>query len=726
MDPRAAVSAANSFIPTIIIQEMSFDGDDGLDLLAKFRHNRLTRNVPIIVFSSKEDAAFRNGAFSSGANDYFFKSGDPSELLARIRYHALRHQRADSIERQQYSLLLPTKHIVRVLMIEVSKAACLLVKSELEKAETVEFRYTDNPRAALQFADEMMPTVVVQSLSVGRFGGFDLLQALRRHEATRDVPIIVLSGISDANQKVHAFELGADDYVVKSADMAELVNRIRIHSSEYFNLLKVRFQTQCPSDARKYPVKLLMVDDSKFVCFAIGRMLQHEINIDFAYETNGNMAYERAKQLSPTVILQDLEMPEVNGLELVKKYRSDPMLQDVPIIILSATTDAAVKAKAFAAGANDYVQKDMDRIELLSRIQYHTRGYINFLRLNDSIQQLLETQKRLEIHSSFIKKTFGRYLSEDVVDSLLDSPEGLKLGGESRNISLLMADLRGFTALSESLAAHEVLRLINIFLAVMTEIIFKYDGTIDEFIGDAILAMFGAPRIAEDHAKLAVACALEMQLAMEGVNTRLKKEGYPEVTMGIGINTGEVIVGNIGSEKRSKYGIVGRNVNLTSRIESYTVGGQILVSENTVEACAGLLRIDDTLTVMPKGVREPVAIHLVGGIGEPYNLYLPAAVVRELRPLRQKIDVSFTVLEGKHAGTEVFHGQLAKVLDNEALLVSEVQLEPRSDICMSLPAHLGHGQAVDELFAKVMARESGGYRIYFTSISVELKKTYRE
>jgi adenylate cyclase len=116
----------------------------------------------------------------------------------------------------------------------------------------------------------------------------------------------------------------------------------------------------------------------------------------------------------------------------------------------------------------------------------------------------------------------------------------------------------------------------------MVDVILQYEGTINEFIGDAILVIFGAPLWWPDHAQRAIACAVAMQLAMVSVNAQNQRDGLPEVEMGIGVNTGEVVVGNLGSHKRTKYGIVGTPVNLTARIESYTVGGQILISESTM------------------------------------------------------------------------------------------------------------------------------------------------
>ena len=156
----------------------------------------------------------------------------------------------------------------------------------------------------------------------------------------------------------------------------------------------------------------------------------------------------------------------------------------------------------------------------------------------------------------------------------------------------------------------------------MTDVIIGFGGTIDEFIGDAILALFGAPNAMQDHAEKAVACALAMQQAMARVNELNRAAALPEFETGIGINTGEVIVGNIGSEKRAKYGVVGHHVNFTARVESYTAGGQVLVSERTREACNGLIRTRGEMSVQPKGIDEEVKLFDVAAMGTPYNLEL--------------------------------------------------------------------------------------------------------
>ena len=160
----------------------------------------------------------------------------------------------------------------------------------------------------------------------------------------------------------------------------------------------------------------------------------------------------------------------------------------------------------------------------------------------------------------------------------------------------------------------------------MVPIIKQYQGTIDEFIGDAIFVLFGAPVWHEDDAERAVACAVAMQIAMDEVNKENCKEDLPEVEMGIGIHTGQVVLGNIGSPERMKYGVVGSNVNLTSRIQACTIGGQILVSETTRQEVGNKLKIGKQMEVRAKGVEQPVILFEALGIGGRHKLSLGEAV----------------------------------------------------------------------------------------------------
>lgn len=236
------------------------------------------------------------------------------------------------------------------------------------------------------------------------------------------------------------------------------------------------------------------------------------------------------------------------------------------------------------------------------------------------------SEQRLQL-VNFIKDTFGRYLSTKVVDEILSSPQGHKIGGKRKTITVLMSDLRGFTSLSESRDPGAMVALLNRYLEKMTRIIQKYDGTIDEIIGDALLVVFGAPVSHGDDPQRAVACAIEMQNSMIELNRKIHQKGYPVLEMGVGINTGSVIVGNIGSEARMKYGIVGAAVNIAARIESNSIGGQVLIGDTTYQQVKEQISADAGQNVMMKGMKQPLVFYSVNAVHAPYDisLVMPAA-----------------------------------------------------------------------------------------------------
>ncbi len=209
----------------------------------------------------------------------------------------------------------------------------------------------------------------------------------------------------------------------------------------------------------------------------------------------------------------------------------------------------------------------------------------------------------------FIRETLGRYVSPELAAQVLRDPEALQLGGEVREVAMLMSDLRGFSELSERLGPSAMIGLLNRYLAAMTPVIQQHRGIIDEFIGDAIFVLFGAPFGRPDDAERAVRCAAAMQEALAAFNLDSRSHGLPELSMGIGLHVGPVVAGNIGSPDRVKYGVVGPAVNLTARIQALTGGGEVLLSE------ALLARVSSVVSVAPgrpervKGVSEPITVH---------------------------------------------------------------------------------------------------------------------
>ncbi|WP_017663417.1 CHASE2 domain-containing protein [Baaleninema simplex] len=325
-----------------------------------------------------------------------------------------------------------------------------------------------------------------------------------------------------------------------------------------------------------------------------------------------------------------------------------------------------------------------------------------------------------------IRQTFSRYLTDEVVATLLETPEGLAMGGERREITILTSDLRGFTSISERLPPEQVVSILNIYLEAMADAITAYQGTIDEFMGDGILVLFGAPTQREDDPERAIACALAMQLAMDKVNQEMAKRDLPNLEMGIGINTGEVVVGNIGSLKRTKYGVVGSQVNLTYRIESYTVGGQILVTESTMRETGDIVEVEDEEKVSPKGVKEPMMVYSVVGIGGKYQLRLPEeeVVMCDLFPA---LAVRYTPLAGKHLSDRTLEAQLVKLSPGRVRVRSPEAMAPLTNLRFQLKVPGKSGEAEGEFYAKVVKGNGSSDRefcVRLTAVPPEVKQYF--
>jgi adenylate cyclase len=328
--------------------------------------------------------------------------------------------------------------------------------------------------------------------------------------------------------------------------------------------------------------------------------------------------------------------------------------------------------------------------------------------------------------ASDIRNIFGRYLSAEIVSNLLERPEGLKLGGERRKITILTSDLRGFTALSERLQPEEVVKILNFYLSSMADVITIYQGTIDEFMGDGILVLFGAPTWREDDAQRAIACAVAMQLAMQKVNEQLQQWDLSALDMGIGINTGEVVVGNIGSVKRTKYGVVGNQVNLTYRIESYTTGGQILISEMTLnQSGRDLIKIENQKLVQPKGVKNPITIYEVCGIAGKYNLFV-SKEEEHFYPIPTPILLQYFILEGKHISDSILMGSLVELSEKSGLIVTEANNDiiPGALANLKINMKLESDQWSDDIYAKVLEKsaEPGSFYVGFTAKPPDVEK----
>jgi class 3 adenylate cyclase len=311
----------------------------------------------------------------------------------------------------------------------------------------------------------------------------------------------------------------------------------------------------------------------------------------------------------------------------------------------------------------------------------------------------------------FIRDTFGRYVSPEVARALLESPEGLRLGGEKREVTILMSDLRGYTRFAEAGDPAWVMEILNEFLARMTAIIVEHGGTVNEFIGDAIFAIFGAPLAHPDHAERAAAAAVAMQGAMAEINAVNTARGRPRFEMGIGVNTGEAVVGNVGGEQRAKYAAIGHAVNVTARVEACTVGGQIFVSAATYERIRELADVAPPVPVEVKGVAEPLVLYELQAMSGRFAGRVPESTA-EPGPL---VEVAFPltswVIEGKVVRPQSIGGVVRRLGPRQLAARMDARLPPLTNLRLRLN-YPGLGYDSGDLYGKVVGEtERDGERL---------------
>lgn len=218
--------------------------------------------------------------------------------------------------------------------------------------------------------------------------------------------------------------------------------------------------------------------------------------------------------------------------------------------------------------------------------------------------------------TEFVKESFGKYVARQVVEKILSGKGQMKLHGERQYVTVLFADVRGFTKLAEEREPEDVVALLNRYFNMVVDIIFKYEGTLDKFIGDNVMAVFGAPIKSDNDEERAVMAAMEIQSGMEKFNMERKLNNEEAISVGIGINTGEAVVGNIGSEKRMDYTVIGDTVNVADRIQSAASGGEILISTLTYKEVSDTFTCRKLPPITVKGRQKPIHIFKVTGYNQ--------------------------------------------------------------------------------------------------------------
>ena len=341
--------------------------------------------------------------------------------------------------------------------------------------------------------------------------------------------------------------------------------------------------------------RVMVVDDSPIACALVQEglvRLGYEVQcFEDPYE-----ALEQVGRVQPALVLTDLEMPGLDGVALCGRLK-EGAARAVPVIILTANDAESRRVQGLRAGADDYVHKAASLEELGARIE-------SVMRRTDETERM--------------RKLFARYTSEAVVEDILRRQQDVVLSGERREVTVLFADLRNFTTLAERLTPEHTVAVLNHVLGALSDAVLTCGGTLDKFLGDGLMAVFGAPVAREGDAGRALQAARMMVAAVERLNAQPPEalaqgltgdEPLPALQLGVGLNTGQVVVGTVGSALRTDYTCIGDAVNVASRLCALAAPGEVLVGARTRELGEGSARFEPLAPVLLKGRTQPVPLY---------------------------------------------------------------------------------------------------------------------
>lgn len=336
--------------------------------------------------------------------------------------------------------------------------------------------------------------------------------------------------------------------------------------------------------------RILVVDDNARNRQLLETLLKRQ-GYGVVAVADGETALHQARENALDLIILDVMMPGMDGYAVAQELRQDPQLRAIPILMLTALRELEDKVRGLEAGADDFLVKPFNAVELLARV----RSLLRIKQLHDELQ----------LKNALLERVLTRYMSQDIAQEILSNPEAnLQLGGSIHVISVLFADIRGFTRFAEQRDATRVLKVLNEIFNQLTPLVFEYHGTLDKYLGDALMAIYGAPVPQHNSPEAAVRTAWAMQKqfkALKSVNPELAELG-----LGIGIATGEAIVGNVGSDQLMDYTAIGHTPNLAKRLQEAALGGQILIDMPTYERIAKFSYCAPILPLYGEGLLTPV------------------------------------------------------------------------------------------------------------------------
>jgi adenylate cyclase len=341
--------------------------------------------------------------------------------------------------------------------------------------------------------------------------------------------------------------------------------------------------------------KILVVEDDALNAEFLYKYLS-KLGYQVINASNGREGLQQTSQISPDLILVDAMMPVMDGFEFCEQVRRNPETSHIPVLMVTALYATEERVKALESGASDFLSKPFSTYELAARVK--------------SLLRIKHQHDELERRNKLFHDVIRSYVAPEVSEQILKNPQRyLKLGGESRQVTTLFADIRGFTSYAQTHSPTRVVEILNLVFKELTEVIFRWRGTFDKYLGDSIMAIYGAPVSYQDDALRAIRTALDMQAAFNALRERWTDEKERGLGLGIGMNTGEAVVGNIGTELLMDYTVVGDTVNIAQRLEELAQGGQTLLTEATYEQVGRRAQVIPYGTQVLRGRQEETKIY---------------------------------------------------------------------------------------------------------------------
>lgn len=432
----------------------------------------------------------------------------------------------------------------------------------------------------------------------------------------------------------------------------------------------------------------------------------------------------------PSLIILDFEMSQKEEFKSLSLLKEQQRLVGIPLFFMTAHSDESVRNECYMRGALAVLKKPLNQVSV-ERIE-RTAWQFDVARNAEkkleqqatdlkAAREIERLNKQLEARNELLYQVFGRYFSDEIMDRIFQDPTSVSIGGEKRDMTVMMADLRGFTAVSQAMDSDAVMDLLNFYFCKMVEIISQYKGSVIEFLGDGILAVFGAPIPLEEHTESAIAAAITMQNAMSEVNEYCREKGYENVDMGIGIHSGEVFIGNIGSDKVMRYNVIGRVVNECSRIESYSVGSQVLVSAQAIERLKCDYTMKGAIDVKAKGIGTLLKVHEISALSGKYSCKIQEDEEQKSYKITERILFELHLIVDKLVGSRAIRTNLKELSRKNAIVGLEdknIEINLYDDV--KILAVDATGKVLfNDVYAKVTDASIDRVKLHFTHTNAD-------